>query len=188
MPKVSIIVPVYKVEKYLDRCVQSLINQTLNDIEIILVDDGSPDNCPQMCDDYALKDKRIKVIHKNNAGLGFARNSGLDIARGEYIAFCDSDDCVREDAYEVLYEKMIDSDSDVVYGWMIHEMKDGHWEDYCKFSNEKIIEGQRVKEFAMDVVSFPPNIKHRERIIDVSSCMALYRKDIIDNNNIRFMS
>lgn len=93
-PKVSIILPIYNVEKYLDRCMESLLNQTLEDIEIIMVDDGSPDNCPQMCDEYAKKDNRVKVVHKKNAGLGFARNSGLDVAKGEYIAFVDSDDYV----------------------------------------------------------------------------------------------
>ena len=86
MAKVSVIVPVYNVEKYLDRCMQSLLNQTLKDIEIIMVDDGSPDNCPKMCDDYAKQDSRVKVIHKKNAGLGLARNSGLEVATGEYVA------------------------------------------------------------------------------------------------------
>lgn len=102
-PKVSIIVPVYNVEKYLDRCVKSLLNQTLKDIEIIMVDDGSPDNCPAMCDEYARQDERIKVVHKQNAGLGYARNSGLEIATGEYVAFVDSDDYVELDMYEKLY-------------------------------------------------------------------------------------
>ena len=94
MIKVSIIVPVYNVEKYIDRCMKSLMNQTLHEIEIILVDDGSPDSCPQMCDEYAKQDTRVKVIHKENAGLGYARNSGLEIATGEYVAFVDSDDYV----------------------------------------------------------------------------------------------
>ena len=98
-PKVSIIVPVYNVEKYLVRCMESLLNQTLKEIEIILVDDGSPDNCPQMCDEYARRDSRVKVIHKSNAGLGYARNSGLDVAVGEYIAFVDSDDYVDTSMY-----------------------------------------------------------------------------------------
>lgn len=84
--KISIIVPIYNVEKYLDRCMDSLLNQTLKDIEIIMVDDGSPDNCPQMCDEYAKKDNRVKVVHKENGGLGYARNSGLDVATGEYVA------------------------------------------------------------------------------------------------------
>ena len=91
-PKISIIVPIYNVEKYLARCITSLLNQTLSDIELILVDDESPDSCPQLCDNYAQKDKRIKVIHKKNGGLGYARNSGLDIANGEYSTIVGSRD------------------------------------------------------------------------------------------------
>lgn len=91
---ISVIVPIYKVEDYLDRCVESLVNQTYHNLEIIMVDDGSPDNCPQMCDEWASKDNRIKVIHKENGGLSDARNAGMKIANGEYIAFVDSDDLV----------------------------------------------------------------------------------------------
>ena len=104
IPLVSIIVPIYNVEPYLDRCIQSLINQTLENIEIILVDDESPDNCPQMCDAYAKQDRRIKVIHKKNGGLGLARNSGLEIATGEFVAFVDSDDYVDIAMYQNLYK------------------------------------------------------------------------------------
>ena len=100
MAKVSIIVPCWGVEKYLDRCVESLVNQTLQDIEIILVDDESPDRVPEMCDDWAKKDRRIKVIHKKNGGLGLACNSGIEVATGEYLAFCDSDDWVDAKMYE----------------------------------------------------------------------------------------
>ena len=89
-PLVSIIVPVYNVEEYLDECVESLVNQTYPDIEIILVDDGSPDNCPKMCDDWAKRDSRIKVIHKENGGAASARNIGFDNATGEYIGFVDT--------------------------------------------------------------------------------------------------
>ena len=94
-PCVSVIVPIYNVEKYLDRCLKSIINQTLKNIEIILVDDESPDLCPQKCDEAAKYDNRIKVIHKKNGGLGFARNSGLEIATGKYVYFVDSDDYLR---------------------------------------------------------------------------------------------
>ena len=103
MPKVSIIVPVFRVEDYLDRCVGSLVGQTLKDIEIILVDDGSPDGCPAMCDKWAQTDGRIRVIHKPNGGLGFARNSGIEQAEGEFIGFVDSDDYVKPDMFERLY-------------------------------------------------------------------------------------
>ena len=101
--KVSIIVPVYKVEKFLERCVESIIKQTYQNIEIILIDDESPDECPKMCDQYEIKDNRIKVIHKKNGGLSDARNAGLDIASGEYIAFVDSDDWIESDFIETLY-------------------------------------------------------------------------------------
>ena len=97
---VSVVVPVYHAQKYLNECVDSLLRQTYKNIEIILVDDGGNDNCPKMCDDWARKDTRIKVIHKENGGLSSARNTGLDIAEGEYISFIDSDDYVAENFIE----------------------------------------------------------------------------------------
>lgn len=103
MPQISIIVPVYKVELYLDRCINSILNQTFADFELILVDDGSPDSCPQMCDEWAKKDSRIRVIHKENGGAGAARNAALRAAEGEYIGFVDSDDWIAPDMYEYLY-------------------------------------------------------------------------------------
>ena len=101
-PKVSIIVPVYNAEKYLERCISSIRNQTLNDIEIILVDDASKDNSPLICDEYAKTDFRIKVIHKENEGAGMARNAALEIATGEYVGFVDSDDFVEENTVSIL--------------------------------------------------------------------------------------
>lgn len=112
---ISIIVPIYKVEKELDKCVQSLIHQTYEKIEIILVDDGSPDNCPKLCDEYAKKDYRIKVIHKKNGGLSEARNFGLDSATGKYILYVDSDDYIELDACERLLEG-VSKDVDFVVG------------------------------------------------------------------------
>ena len=100
MPKISVIIPVYNVSQYLRRCVDSVINQTYSDLEIILVDDGSPDDCPQICDEYAKKDERIIVIHKPNGGLSSARNAGLEAASGEYIGFVDSDDWIEADTFE----------------------------------------------------------------------------------------
>ena len=102
MPSISIIVPVYKVEKYLDRCVESLVRQTFDDIEIILVDDGSPDKSGKMCDEWEKKDERIRVIHKKNGGLSEARNYGIEAARGDYVAFIDSDDWIDDDMMEIL--------------------------------------------------------------------------------------
>lgn len=113
--KISIIVPVYKVEQYLERCVNSLTNQTYKNIEIILVDDGSPDQCPQMCDNYANSDSRIKVIHKKNGGLSDARNAGLRIATGEYVMYVDSDDYIEKNSCEKLIENAI-GNIDVIVG------------------------------------------------------------------------
>lgn len=124
MPKVSIIVPIYNVEKYLDRCMQTLLNQTLKDIEIILVDDGSPDHCPQMSDEYAKNDPRVKVVHKNNGGLGYARNSGLDVATGEYVAFVDSDDFTSVEAYDTLYKVAKEQNADIVYAGFEYQNAD----------------------------------------------------------------
>ena len=111
MPTISIIVPIYKVESLLSKCVDSLLSQTFGDLEIILVDDGSPDNCGKICDEYAQKDPRIFVIHKENGGLSSARNAGLDVCKGEYIMFVDSDDYVEpvfcEVALKTIQEQFI---------------------------------------------------------------------------------
>lgn len=102
-PLISVIVPIYKVEAYLERCVESLREQTYSNLEIILVDDGSPDGCPAICDSYVKRDARIRVIHQKNAGLSGARNAGIDIAEGEYLAFVDADDYVSQDFIQSLY-------------------------------------------------------------------------------------
>lgn len=112
-PLISIIVPVYKVEPYLRKCVDSILAQTYTNIEVILVDDGSPDGCPAICDEYAAKDRRVVVIHQRNAGVSVARNAGLDAAKGEYIAFVDSDDWIEPDMYEVLYQVIRASGADM---------------------------------------------------------------------------
>lgn len=110
---ISIIVPVFKVEEYLDVCVESIINQTYQNLEIILVDDGSPDRCPQMCDEWARRDSRIRVIHKKNGGQSSARNAGLNIARGEYIGFVDSDDYISSRMYGTLLTALLETDKKI---------------------------------------------------------------------------
>lgn len=112
-PLISVIIPIYKVEQYLDRCLESVTNQSYKNMEIILVDDGSPDNCPVMCDTWAKKDARIKVVHKENGGLSDARNAGLKIATGDLIGFVDSDDWIAPEMYERLARSINDDQSDV---------------------------------------------------------------------------
>ena len=114
MNKISVVVPVYKVEKYLNQCVKSILSQTFTDFELILVDDGSPDSCPDMCDAWAEKDSRVKVIHKENGGLSSARNAGVAAAQAEYIAFVDSDDWVEQDFLKTLYEAAVVYGADMV--------------------------------------------------------------------------
>jgi len=118
MPIISIIVPVYKVEKYLPRCLNSILAQTYANFECILVDDDSPDNCPAICDEYASRDNRIVVIHRDNKGVAVARDTGLKKARGEFIYFVDGDDWIEPKSLELLYKKQQETDADIVLGNM----------------------------------------------------------------------
>ena len=129
-PLISVIVPIYNVESYLNRCVESIVNQTYQNLEIILVDDGSPDNCPQICDDWARKDSRIKVIHKENGGLSDARNAGMNIATGEYISFIDSDDYVALDFCETMLLVIKKENSDIVECGVVKFYEDGRFEEH----------------------------------------------------------
>lgn len=113
MCEISIIVPVYNVEKYLNKCVDSILNQTFRDFELILVDDGSPDNSGAICDQYAEQDSRVKVIHNENRGISEARNSGINIAKGKYYGFVDSDDYIAEDMFEILYKNIRKYNADI---------------------------------------------------------------------------
>lgn len=157
--EISIIVPIYKVEKYIKRCIDSIINQKFMDFELILVDDGSPDKCGEICDEYALKDSRVKVIHKKNGGLSSARNAGLDIARGKYIGFVDSDDWINEEMYQTLYNLIQEYDCDIaeccykkVYDEKIIEKQRERYE-VSILSNIKILESMYVNNFAGSTIS-----------------------------------
>ena len=122
-PKISIIVPVYNVEKYLRRCLDSILAQTFTDFECICVDDGSPDGSGKILDEYAEKDSRFVVIHKDNGGVSSARNAGLDVARGEWITFVDSDDWVEAETYETAYSVAVENDADLIQwnSWIVNE-------------------------------------------------------------------
>lgn len=123
---VTIVVPIYNTEKYLNRCMESIVNQTYKNLEIIMIDDGSPDHCPQMCDEWAMKDRRIQVVHKQNQGLGMARNSGIESASGQYICFFDSDDYVSPCLVERAISAAVENKADVVhYGYYEENPKNG---------------------------------------------------------------
>lgn len=183
MCEVSIIVPVFKVEKYINRCVESLVNQTFRDIEIILVDDGSPDNCPAICDEWAKKDSRIKVVHKLNGGLSSARNAGLPVATGKYVGFVDSDDDVELDMYEKMVSVAEREQVDFVMADYFRILENG--EKYLKTLD---IEGGRYNKEKIRNEIFP-NLIMRECIdygplLSVWHC--IYNADFLQKNNLKF--
>lgn len=178
MPKISIIVPIYKVEQYLRRCIDSILAQTFTDFELILVDDGSPDNCPEICDEYAKRDNRISALHKINAGLSSARNSALDIAQGDYIAFVDSDDWIAPDAYEYLYNLIQEYDADVVSA------------DYVlTYGNDVIFSNKYIEKFvqgSQEILKYYLSQDKLHGKNDFPVWIKLYKKNLFDN--IRFPS
>ena len=184
--KISVIVPIYNIEGYIERCVGSLTAQTYRDLQIILVDDGSTDNSGSICDALAQKDHRIQVIHKENGGAASARNAGLDVAEGEYISFIDSDDYIAADTYERLTAQM-DSMPDVVrFGF--YEICDGEvkkdWvQDYAKGLHT----GDALRDLRLDSISFP-NVLDYERMRILSVWAGLFRRSFLEQNRIRFRS
>lgn len=138
-PEISIVVPVYKVERYLPKCIESLLAQTLANIEIILVDDGSPDRCGEICDAYAATDARIRVIHKTNEGVSAARNDGIAVAKAPVIGFVDSDDWIEPDMYEVLLKALKDSDADMAVCNVWYD-----YADHCRPDAQYITEARTV--------------------------------------------
>ena len=192
-PKVSIIVPVYNVEKYLERCINSLKKQSLKDIEIILVDDSSTDSSLEICKKMAADDSRIKVIHKVNEGAGYARNTALGIATGEYIGFVDSDDFVEPDMFKTLYEKAVQYESDLVMSGVL--FVDGNMfskEGDCKrktyfYTDTQFDTEESLKELRMGIVGSAPDDSDDSKY-GMSIWKNLFKADVIKQNNIEFKS
>lgn len=162
---ISVIVPVYNSEKYLKRCIDSILNQTYKAIELILVDDGSPDNCGKICDEYAKKDKRVRVIHKTNAGVSAARNSGIEIALGNYATFVDSDDYIEPEMYSNMMEKVHQYNCDVVMCDCIKDFTD-HSEIYTHdiragfYDKEQLVNEYYPHLLMMENVEYPATISN----------------------------
>ncbi|MCR5485707.1 MAG: glycosyltransferase [Clostridiales bacterium] len=176
-PLVSIIVPVYRVEAWLERCIQSLINQTLRDIEIILVDDGSPDNCPAICNAAAARDKRIRVIHKENGGVSSARNAGLDVCSGTYISFIDSDDHIEPEMIEKMVAAMEQSSSQVAICNIYRHSADGIRQHHLSLLKGTVsFEGKTMENFYnVFGIGISPFLWNK-----------LFYRDIIENHHLRF--
>ncbi len=181
-PLVSVVIPIYNVEKYLDRCITSVVNQTYRNLEIILVDDGSPDNCPAICDEWAKRDERIKTIHKINEGAGFSRNAGMDKARGDYILFVDSDDYIDLSAAEKCVEAFKKDNSDIVMFGRVEVKSNGETKnkpivtDKYFFANEEITQ---------DIL---PGLFISEKGFGVGVCGKMFNLAKIKENGLKFCS
>jgi glycosyltransferase involved in cell wall biosynthesis len=169
-PLISIIVPIYKVEKYLSKCVESIVHQTYENLEIILVDDGSPDRCGGMCDEYAAKDNRIKVIHKQNGGLSDARNAAIDIAKGEYVSFVDSDDYVTLDYIESLYNNLVKYNADISVSVL------------CRVMEQNVMEVDKRDGYTYQLsVREALNTMFYQKLFDTQAFCKLYKLDLFDH-------
>lgn len=186
---VSIVLPIYNVEKYLSRCVKSVINQSYKNLEIILVDDGSPDNCPVLCDEWAKKDNRIKVVHKKNAGLGYARNTGIENATGEYICFFDSDDYIALDTIEKAYNLATKEESDmVVFGFCYVKANGETGKAVIPHTEKTTFSGEEVQNvFLADLIG--PDVKNgKQTDLWMSAWACLYSLEMIQKASWRFVS
>lgn len=186
---ISVVIPVYKVETFLHRCVDSVLNQTYSNLDIILVDDGSPDNSPQICDEYANIEKRVRVIHKRNGGLASARNVGMDLARGEYLFFLDSDDWLEEDGLQSLYNVACEYDVDFVRYRAIKTGWPGMETDVpCKVEQiRELTEGFYDRERILNEI-YPRLLATSQLSMGaiVGAWGSLYRTSFLNNNNLRF--
>ena len=173
--KVSVIIPIYKVEKYLDKCIQSVINQTYTNLEIILIDDGSPDLCPIMCEQYKEQDQRIVVVHKSNGGLSDARNAGLDVATGEYYAFLDGDDTLEPNAIEYLITAAIENSSKITM-MKLRAVKEGETIPQAKPQDNICGEWVKNQEFLKNICTYKGSC---------SFCDKLFSREIFEEYRFR---
>lgn len=176
-PLVTVVLPIYNVEQYLSRCIDSVLNQTYSHLDIILVDDGSPDGCPAICDAYAERDARIRVIHKENGGVGSARNTGIDNAAGRYILFIDSDDYIEPSYVETLVHAMLDNQADIA---TVNAKSFGN-------TNQK----ERIMDMQSEIRTFPKYdlteiVQMCSKQFSIFVWNSLYRMDILNTYHLRF--
>lgn len=186
---VSVVLPIYKVEKFLDQCILSVVNQTYPHLEILLIDDGSPDNCPRICDEWASRDSRIRVIHKENQGLGKARNSGIDAATGQYICFFDSDDYIREDTVEKAVKAILSEKADyAIFGYSSVDPEGNMVSSFVPDDSVLTYRDAAVWEQFLPALVAPDYIKKRPRRFYMSAWVAMYSMEIIRTSGWRFAS
>lgn len=188
MDLISVIVPIYNVERYLIRCVDSICRQSYSNLEVILVDDGSPDNSGDICEQLKKNDKRIKVVHKDNGGLGFARNSGLKEVTGRYVTFIDSDDWIAPDHIENLYKSIKQFDADVCIGGNTNvDSKGNKLKKEVKLEKKLYVGSDIVTKIVLPLIAPDTDFKNDIQL-ESSCCMNLYAVEIIKENRIEFIS
>lgn len=188
-PLVTVVVPVFKVEKYLNKCIESIVTQTYRNLEIILVDDESPDSCPQICDEWKDKDSRINVIHKKNQGLGMARNTGIENSTGEYIYFCDSDDYIDPTLIEKCVNKLIENKSDVVvFGITSVTENEEIIKHHIPNASKTYFSSNEVKEIFIPHYLCGDKYKGENWNLSISACICVFSMEIIKKSKFRFVS
>lgn len=188
-PLVTIVLPIYNVEKYLNKCVESVINQTYRNLEILMVDDGSPDGCARICDGWAKRDSRVRVIHKQNQGLGMARNTGIEHATGDYICFFDSDDYIREDTVEKTVKKILEQQADMaVFGYSGVRDDGTILSTFVPAVGERTYRGASVRESFLPDFIAPDYRQKRPRALYMSAWIAMYSMAVIRRSGWRFVS
>lgn len=182
MPKVSVIVPVYNAEKYLQECVDSILSQTLTNLEVVLVDDGSADSSPVICDGYAERDNRVKAIHQRNSGAAAARNQGMNVARGEYIAFVDSDDWIDADMYKRMVDTAEANDCDLVICDCLKESDSGS-QLYTHDLPAGFYDRERMYSVYFPQLLMPDTMEYP---VTISNCLLLIRRELVIKNQITY--
>lgn len=186
---VTVVVPIYKTEQYLDQCISSIVSQTYSNLEILLIDDGSPDHCPEICDAWAKRDSRIRVIHKQNAGLGMARNTGIEQAKGAYICFFDSDDYILPDTIEKAYWKAVEEAVDiVVFGFSTINDNGEIISVFAPDMEQPVYRNEQVHQLFLPELIAPDPCGDGKRRLYMSACMMLYSMDLIRRTGWRFAS
>ena len=186
---ISVIVPIYNVERYLNRCLNSIVNQKYTNLEIILVDDGSPDNCPLICEEWRKKDSRIRVIHKKNAGLGFARNTGIENATGKYIIFVDSDDYIEENLVFEAYKKIKQYSADIVmFGLNTRNANGELISTLIPDVHKEIFKDDEILNYILpSMISYSP-IDGKNIGLNMSASGSMFSMDLIKKHCWRFVS
>lgn len=186
---VTVVLPIYNVERYLDRCMKSVTNQTYKRLEIIMVDDESPDSCPQMCEEWAQKDHRIKVVHKKNAGLGMARNTGIDHATGEFICFFDSDDYIAPDAVEQVYKMAVAEKCQLVlFGYHRVGLDGKIKKSEIPSPDTLVYRGEDVQKILLPNIMAPDPTTGEKYHLGTSAWSCMYSMELIQRTHWRFVS